>query len=65
MIELGPLVAEGLVGIPVAHVDGVFGRIIVGDVDELEDKGPSSHDTAAARQKVPADNVLEDGRLSG
>lgn len=38
---------------------------LVRDVDELKDQGPACDDTAAAGQKVTANNVLEYGRLSG
>ena len=41
------------------------GRIVLRRyVDELEDERSSSYDAAATRQEVPADDVLEDRRLS-
>jgi hypothetical protein len=43
----------------------VYAFPLAGEVDELEDERPPCHDAAASGEKVSADNVLEDRRLSG
>jgi hypothetical protein len=52
----------------VGHMDLVVVVCILalaGEVDELQNQGPSGHDAAASGQEVSADNVLEHRRLSG
>lgn len=68
VVELSPLVltGDGLGG--VRNVDCiVFGLVGArgGNVDELQDKRSPCYDAATAREKVTADNVLEDGGFSG
>jgi hypothetical protein len=68
MVELSPFIlASDRFGC-VRDVDciifgpvGALGR----DVDELQYERPSCYDATAAREKVPADNVFEDGRFAG
>lgn len=51
------------------RVVGICGWIwsifVVRYVDELENEGAPSDDTAAAWEEVPANDVFEDGRLAG
>lgn len=69
VVELGPFSAarssRRAVGVVVGLVVGLGARLVVYDVDELKDQRSSSHDATASRQKVAADDVLEDGRFSG
>lgn len=57
-MEFGPLVASGLGWIPVADAHIIL-RLVLGDVDQLQNERPPSNDTAAAGQKISTDNVLE------
>lgn len=66
VVELGPFSAARSSRRAVGVVVGIGARLVVlYDVDELKDQRSSSHNAAASRQKVAADDVLEDGRFSG
>lgn len=65
MVELGPFSAARSSRRAVRVVVRIRDRLVLYDVDELKDQRPPSHDAAASRQKVAADDVLEDGRFSG
>lgn len=64
VMELGPLVPGSLGGISVRGGDAVVG-ILLGNIDELEDKGSSGNDSAATGKKIATDDVFEDRRLAG
>lgn len=69
VVELGPFSAarssRRAVGVVVGLVVGLGAGLVVYDVDELKNQRSSSHNATASRQKVAADDVLEDGRFSG
>lgn len=66
VVELGPFSAARSSRRAVGVVVGIGAWLVVlYDVDELKDQRSSSHNAAASRQKVAADDVLEDGRFSG
>ena len=63
VVELGPLLIAREVRLGPRSLRF---RIAIGrNVDELEDEGTPSDDSASARQEVSADNVFQDRRLSG
>lgn len=66
VVELGPFARARDIRVVLGRVRRILRDIgtVVRDVDELEDQGPACDDTAAAGQKVTANNVLEYGRLS-
>jgi len=37
-----------------------FGGVVIGDIDELEDERSSSNNTAATREEISTDDVLQD-----
>lgn len=59
MVELCPLIPESLVGIPVASGKGVLGLILAGDVDQLQNQGPASHNATASGKEVSPNDVFE------
>jgi len=61
VVELGPLLItrEGRLGTSRLRLRIATGR----NVDELEDEGTPSDDSASARQEVSADNVFQNRRL--
>lgn len=61
MMELRPLGPPGGMGRSEGIVYRLWGALVIGDVDELENQGSSSNNTASPRQKVSTDNVFEDG----
>jgi hypothetical protein len=66
--ELSPLLLAGDARGGMGHMDFIVFVLVValaGEVDELENKRSAGDDAAASGEKVPADNVLEDRRLSG
>ena len=63
VVELGPFISSRLIGVPVDRGPCIL-TIIARNVDELQDEGPSSNDTAASGEKISADNVLEHRRLA-
>jgi hypothetical protein len=66
VVELAPFARARDIRVVLGRVRRVLRDvgILVGDVNELEDQGPACDDTAAAGQKVTANNVLEYGGLS-
>lgn len=63
VVELGPFVPVGLIGMSVANVHDII-RIVAGDVDQLQDEGSPRDDAAATGQEISADDVLEYRGLS-
>lgn len=64
VMELCPLRSPGRSRGPEAVLHGIWEVFILGDVDELEDKGSTGADATASREKVSADNVFENGGFS-
>ena len=67
MQKLSPLLLSCYAGWRVRHVDLIAFLGIVAfarKVDKLENKRSPCYDAAASREKVPADDVLENRRLS-
>jgi hypothetical protein len=68
MMKLSPFILASNTRWSMRNMDLVVSRTVLaitGDVDELEDQGAASDDAAATREKVPTDDVLENGGLSG
>lgn len=63
VVELAPFARARDICVVLGRVRRVLRDVgtVVRDVDELEDQRPASDDTAAAGQKVTANNVLEYG----
>lgn len=63
VVELGPFAGSRDICVVLGRVRDLLRSVetLVRDVDELENQRPASDDTAAAGQKVTANNVLEDG----
>lgn len=58
VVELGPFRPAGSVGRPVRIVSRLGSRVILGNIDELENQGPSGDDAASPWEKVAPDNIL-------
>jgi hypothetical protein len=65
MVKLSPFGASRSMRRFVRVGGRIGGVLVFGNVDELEDEGATSDDTAAAREEVPANDVLEDRGLAG
>lgn len=63
VVELGPFAGSRDICVVLGRMRDLLRGVetLVRDVDELENQRPASDDTAAAGQKVTANNVLEDG----
>jgi hypothetical protein len=67
VVKLPPLILACNTCGSVWNVDFVIRRLVAtfgGEVDELEDKRSPRYDARATREKVTADDVLEDGRFA-
>lgn len=60
VMKFRPLGAPSSSGRSIGIVERIRGVIVFGDVDELENQRTAGDDAAAAREKVPADNVFKD-----
>lgn len=68
MVELGPFAGPCDIWVPLRGMRSILGgvgRLVIRDVDELEDQGTACDDAASTGQEIPTDDVLEDRRLAG
>lgn len=64
VVELCPLGTSRSGGRAETVLCSVGGVLVLGNVDELQDKRATGNNTTASGQEISADNVLQDGRLA-
>lgn len=65
MVVLGPFGSTSSSGGPVGIKGGIGCLVIVGDVDELKNQGPTGDDAASSGKEVSAHYVFQDRRFTG